>query len=542
MKKILVIGVLCIIMAGCAMYTNRSASQGPEKEITGRIIIQIDSFSALLNNQLLPAAENHNTNPEKLRQLFLESRLAYKKFEWAAEYFTPAITLRVNGPPVPEGEPNGIARQPAGLQVIEGCLYPQYDGGKRQEIVSQLRSLIANCTLYKNYYQQANISNWQVWDAAKQQVFRVLTLGIAGFDAPLAKSGLNESAASLRSVSNVLANYPADGDNGNLIPLFGKAIVYLQTDTGFDSFNRAVFITGYGNPLTAGINQKQQRLYLPQVRGSRLLKPNVATLFDEGAFDVWAYSAYPERGASPAQIALGKKLFNDPMLSGIGGRSCASCHQPNKAFTDGMAKNSSLEGGSLKRNTPTLFNAAFQPAQFADMRENTLEGQAKDVMESKEEMHGSIKVAIEKLSQDADYSRLFTASYPKSEKNGIGQQEITGAITAYVRTLSVLNSRFDSYMRGNAAAMNADEVSGFNLFMGKAKCGTCHYMPLFNGALPPSYEKMDAEIIGVPAGPNGSLLDADRGRYSITFAAPKRNPSFREFVIYQRPRRANHRN
>jgi len=178
-----------------------------------------------------------------------------------------------------------------------------------------------------------------------------------------------------------------------------------------------------------------------------------------------------------------------------------------------------LEGqGLLKRNTPTLLNAAFQPAQFYDMRANTLEAQVRDVIESKTEMHGSIKLLSARLSNDTVYRRLFAVAYPESAKSGPGQKEITGAIAAYVRTLSVLNSRFDAYMRGNRSAMDAGEVNGFNLFMGKAKCGACHYMPLFNGALPPSYTKVDAEVLGVPADPKGSRIDDDRGRNGITHA------------------------
>jgi len=521
MKKALLIGVLLMIMAGCAVYTSLPGPQTPERTITDHIVIQIDSFSALITNRLLPAAQSRDADAQTLRQLFLESRLAYKKFEWAAEYFNAPTTLNVNGPPVPEVDRDGFIRPPAGLQVIESDLYPRYDPSKRQEIVRQLKTLAEDCTIYKTYYQQANISSWQVWDATKLEVFRVLTLGITGFDAPLAKSGLNESASSLLSMGQVLAHYPAPDGNDNLMSAFRKAILYLEANTGFDNFNRAVFITTYSNPLTTCINQVQQQFNLPDNHYKRLLRPNAATLFDADAFDAFAYSAYPDDVPTADKIALGKKLFNDASLSGTGTRSCASCHKPQMAFTDGMAKNTIIDGsGLLKRNTPTLFNVAFQPAQFADLRENTLEGQSKDVIESKDEMHGSIKLTGEKLSNDAVYKQLFAAAYPKTEVTGIGQREITGAITAYVRTLSVLNSRFDTYMRGDPSAMDADEVNGFNLFMGKAKCGTCHYMPLFNGALPPLFKIMDAEVIGVPAAPNGNIIDGDRGRYSISHAGP----------------------
>ena len=516
MKKTLVICVLLIIAAANSMFTRARRLQGPEKEIAERIVMQIDSFSALLTNQLLPEAQKRETNPQTLRQLFLESRLAYKKFEWAAEYFTATTTQSVNGPPVPEGEPDGTVLPPSGLQVIEADLYPRYDPGKRPEIIRLLKDLISNCAAYRNYYQHANILNWQVWDAAKLEVFRVLALGIAGFDAPLAKSGLNESACCLRSVSQVLGDYP---DNSNLRLTFSKAIHYLETNTGFGNFDRAEFITAYGNPLTAAINQEQRNLNLLQIHNRRLLRQNAATLFDPGAFDASAYSAYPDDTPTANKIALGKKLFYDPSLSGNGARSCASCHQPDKAFSDGMVKNTIIDApGLLKRNTPTLLNAAFQPALFYDMRVNSLEGQAHDVIESKPEMRGSVKQLSARLSRDTFYSRLFAEAYPQSSMTGIGQKEITGAIAAYVRTLSVLNSRFDAYMRGNRSAMDTDEVHGFNLFMGKAKCGTCHYMPLFNGALPPSYMKIDAEVLGVPAAPKGRLIDDDRGRNGITHA------------------------
>jgi cytochrome c peroxidase len=266
----------------------------------------------------------------------------------------------LNGPSVPESLSSGFVVQPTGLQVIEGYLYPRYDPDKRREIVRELKALLFNCNIYRNYYQHASISSSQVWDAAKLEVFRVLTLGIAGFDAPLAKSGLNESAYSLQSLSRILAFYPTDSDDRNLMLRFRKAIFYLETDTAFDSFNRAVFITAYGNPLTAAISQVQQNLNVPKIYSRRLLRPNAATLFDVGAFDAAAYTAYPDDTPTAAKIALGQKLFNDPSLSGSGTMSCASCHQAEKAFTDGLVKNKASDGhGLLLRNTPTLLNAGF---------------------------------------------------------------------------------------------------------------------------------------------------------------------------------------
>jgi len=95
--------------------------------------------------------------------------------------------------------------------------------------------------------------------------------------------------------------------------------------------------------------------------------------------------------------------------------------------------------------------------------------------------------------------------------------EVMNAIGSYIRSLVALNSRFDQYMRGSKAAMNTQEVNGFNLFMGKARCATCHYMPLFNGSFPPRYTLIESEVIGVPQVVNGKIIDSDMGRYDIFF-------------------------
>ncbi len=95
--------------------------------------------------------------------------------------------------------------------------------------------------------------------------------------------------------------------------------------------------------------------------------------------------------------------------------------------------------------------------------------------------------------------------------------KIANAIAMYVRTLVSYNARFDQYMRGDRQKMSPEEIKGFNLFMGKAKCATCHYVPLFNGSKPPNYYYQESEVIGVPG--TADLLhpvaDTDPGRYAI---------------------------
>ncbi|MEO3402910.1 cytochrome c peroxidase [Mucilaginibacter sp. CAU 1740] len=203
-------------------------------------------------------------------------------------------------------------------------------------------------------------------------------------------------------------------------------------------------------------------------------------------------------------------------MSGSGRRSCASCHQPDRAFSDGLVKNLDVLGKKMiSRNTPTLIGAAFQPAQFYDLRAASLEDQAVDVMQNKDEMHGDMQVAIGKLWRDQSYRELFARAYYQKGRAAIDTFEVMNALASYVRSLTALNSRFDEYMQGKSSALTKEEIAGFNLFMGKAKCSTCHYLPLFNGALPPRYMQMEAEVIGVPERKNRKRIDPDRGLYVL---------------------------
>ena len=170
----------------------------------------------------------------------------------------------------------------------------------------------------------------------------------------------------------------------------------------------------------------------------------------------------------------------------------------------------------LPRNTPTLLNAALQPAQFYDLRAATLEEQVRDVLNNPDEMQGSLARVSARMAGDSAYARLIAAAFPKDGPDGGSDTvRIVNALAAYVRSLVRLDSRFDHYMRGDSAALSGDEIEGFNLFMGKARCGTCHYMPLFNGNFPPMYNRTEAEVIGVPAAAGSRAVDADEGQFAI---------------------------
>ncbi|WP_419700754.1 cytochrome-c peroxidase [Mucilaginibacter sp. NFX135] len=525
MKKVVFIGVILMAIIGYALFSKGEEKPTPAKAIAQVLLTEVDDLSSFLKNKFQAVAESDSPNEKQLQQLFLQARLRYKKIEWAAEYFDAATTRSVNGAPVPEVEmSSGQVFEPAGLQVIEGYLFPRYNATKQKELIKQLKTLQYGCNKYKTYFSNIDILDGQVFDAARLEVFRILTLGIAGFDDPLTQKSMAESAVSLESLKNVL-NYYAGNDEASkkLASQISTAIIYLKSHTDFDSFNRAEFITRYGNPISRSIANVERHLNIHVIRYNRLLRQDAQTLFDVNAFNVNAYAPNADAASTAQKIMLGKMLFSDPVLSGTGTRSCRSCHQPEKAFTDGLIKNTILGSKQpLKRNTPTLLNASLQPAQFYDLRATTLEDQVSNVVHNPDEMHGSMVMAAKRLWQNKTYRQLFAAAYPVQKRMGIDTLEVMNAIGSYVRSLTMLNSRFDAYMRGDNTAMNPDELHGFNLFMGKAKCGTCHYMPLFNGNLPPRFMKMESEVIGVPQSATAHVIDADLGRFNIM-----QTPSFK---------------
>jgi cytochrome c peroxidase len=510
---IFITGMLtAMILYTACFYKHNSIA--PEKQIAQTLSTQVDSF-AIAKNKLLDLVQS-GAGEAILQQQFLQTRIAFKKFEWAAEYFAPTTSRFINGPPVEEIEADGQVIEPAGLQVIEACLFPRYDTVHKKELLQQLTALQKGCDKYNIYFKNIGIFDWQVFDAAKLEMFRIETLGITGFDNPLTLQSAQESSASITSLQKVMSYYAVDNDTTNLLNKMAAANTYLTNNTNFDSFNRAAFITAYADPVTTGITDLEAGLKIHVIIYNRLLRQDAKTLFDTNAFNANAYAPDTAYFMTDKKIALGKMLFADPILSTTGTRSCQTCHQPDKAFTDGLVKNTVMNSAALlPRNTPTLINVGLQPSLFYDLRVNTLEDQSLAVVQNEKEMHGNMQAATGKLWNDKKYRDLFAAAFPKTNRVAIDTFEVMNAIGSYVRSLVLLNSRFDEYMRGNTTAITQLELNGFNLFMGKAKCGTCHYMPLFNGTFPPRYIKIETEIIGVPQAIGKNKIDNDMGRYMI---------------------------
>ena len=211
-------------------------------------------------------------------------------------------------------------------------------------------------------------------------------------------------------------------------------------------------------------------------------------------------------------------------LSANNRRSCASCHKPTEYFTDTTQATAFQfdHQQRLPRNTPSLINATFNHLIMLDGKHISLQDQAKEVMHNSAEMNNIEKDLVKKVMSCRDYKDAFKKylRYTPEEKE-VSLSHIVSAITFYYADFSNYSAPFDDAVN-NKQAVSEDVKKGFNLFMSKAQCGTCHFLPVFNGVKPP-YIGSEFEVIGVPEDSGYHKLSADKGRYGVNPAGEMMN-------------------
>lgn len=222
--------------------------------------------------------------------------------------------------------------------------------------------------------------------------------------------------------------------------------------------------------------------------------------------------------STPAKIELGRRLFFDPRLSADGSVSCNSCHDLAKGGVDGRPVSLGVAGKKGGRNSPTVWNAAFNSTQFWDGRAASLEQQAVGPVTNPVEMAMPDGDAVaERLRAIPDYATAFAAAFPDHPEPTLANAG--RAIAAFERTLITPGSPYDRYEQGEKTALTAQQQRGLATF-NEVGCVACHSGPAFNGPQPslpmgtgfyqrfPTYT--DNPLVAKYA------LDRDQGRYEVT--------------------------
>jgi cytochrome c peroxidase len=204
---------------------------------------------------------------------------------------------------------------------------------------------------------------------------------------------------------------------------------------------------------------------------------------------------------SAAKAELGRYLYFDRRLSADETVSCASCHDPQFAFTDGAATSTGIRKQKGNRSAPTIINRAYALAQFWDGRAPSLEEQAKGPMANPIEMGSTHDAIVTHLKAVAGYRPMFAKAFGSDE---ITIDRVAMAIACFERTLLSGNAPYDRYQHGDKKAMSAAQVRGMSVFFDKAKCDKCHEGPNFT-------LNMYANL-----GVGTDKPDPDVGRYAVT--------------------------
>jgi len=182
----------------------------------------------------------------------------------------------------------------------------------------------------------------------------------------------------------------------------------------------------------------------------------------------------PDNPPTAETIALGRRLFYDPRLSVDNTVSCASCHKPALAYSDGRQLAEGVRQQKGRRNAPSLLNAAYREAFFWDGRSPSLEAQAQEPVQNPLEMAHTLQGVVERVMADSSYRAAFEKAFGPGP---VTYEEMGKALASFERTLLCGNSPFDRYFYGHdPTALSESAKRGLEVFRNPAEgnCATCH--------------------------------------------------------------------
>jgi cytochrome c peroxidase len=469
--------------------------------------------------------------PKKLSQLranYFNARRYYKHIEFFIEYTSPFdVKYFINGPLVKKSDLEIGKRivDPHGFQVIEEQLFGS-DSIDTKLLLTEFQLLKESFRGFEAKLKDLRINDAQIIEAMQFELIRMSSLTLNGYDATYTQTNVSECVSVLEgfrfALNDVKKNYSENAYptaiHQQLVAKLKLAENYCLMHKNYESFNRLLFITQHIKPIYKLLVKLHKNDLFPFTPVNYAIQLSNENMFEKEYYNLNYFSVKAvDTIGNAAQAKLGELLFFDPILSGNNQRACASCHKSDIAFSDGLQKGASFERqNNLDRNTPSLLNTIFQKHFFYDGRARQLEQQASDVLHNQKEMNSTVEEMILRLNQSEEYQNIFKKSYQGTADTIINYYGILKAITEYEKTLVSMNSRFDKFIKGDSKQLTKQEINGYNIFSGKALCGSCHFFPLFNGLVPPIYSDTEYEVIGVPENATSKIIDKDEGRITVS--------------------------
>ena len=508
---------LLLLIVGC------KNNEGNYAKATNNVADLTSLYVGFLSKSIKNLNQMKGSSSASQKELYANARKNFKLAEPILAFTDRNNYKSLNAPNIIQvkGEASKDTKvlTPIGFQVIEENLYEETIDttvlNRAIKVTSARLKLVKDNVMLK-------LKDYHIVWLLRDEITRIATTGITGFDSPVLSQSLKESSYAYQTLIDIIQLNEHKFKNSKVKQDFINALQEAQVALSheFNSFDRFSFIKNHTNKqlqLLIAI-QKDWEVVFPF---EMALSNNMRYLFGEDAINLSYFSDHLSDTTNLAdKIGFGKELFNDVSLSKNYNMACATCHVKDLAFTDGRK----TFDENQTRNTPTVTYAAYQRAFFMDGRAGSLEGQVVGVVENHNEFNMSMDSVVSRVLSNDMYKTKIESLYANKRID----YNIRHAIASYIKTLNTFNSKFDRNIRGEENTLTNEEKLGFNLFTGKAMCATCHFAPVFNGSVPPNYKDTELEFIGVPQTTNtiNAQLSNDLGRYNV-FNTPERKHFFK---------------
>jgi cytochrome c peroxidase len=472
---------------------------------------------------------------EKVKNQLADTRRILKGLDFWLRYVEPITYKKLNGPIPVEWETEVFEkfekpykRENTGLTLAQ--LYLDEPVIEKDSLIKLIQSSINATQTYTadsitNQFNQHH----HFFLANRLFILNLAAIYTTGFECADTSLIIPELRFMLADVGKIYSsfneNFSSTTLSANYLSLYDSALTFVNSQPlNYTLFDHFTFIRDYVNPLFK-LNQQFIRQY------GVTTKSFVDYSLNNSSNSIFSKDLYFGQNAKGVFLRvndqntlqeierIGKLLFYDPILSANNQRSCNSCHKSTNYFTDTLAS-SSLQfdrQNSLPRNTPSLINSTFNHLLMLDGKHISLQNQGKDVITNPLEMGSNEKEVVQKILNCSEYKKAFKSflKYTPQEKE-VTIEHIISAITLYYSKFSTYYAPFDEAINTNKT-IQPEVKQGFNLFMSKAQCATCHFVPQFNGVKPP-YVGSEFEVLGVPADTACKNLSQDKGRYGFNSA------------------------
>ena len=529
------IRVFSFLFLGILLMSSFSNFEGnKENEYTLFYQSKFQSLGLQLSTIISKLKENAGKKIDSnwMDSVIFVARKEMKSIDFWTRYLDPNAQKNINGPLEVEWETEVFEkfekpyrREGSGLFLVDEAIHqenetyasllPFFEKARAGVSVFQSDSVRSRLTDFHHFYF-----------CNRLYLMNLAAIYSTGFECPKEEWILPEYLASLNGTLKIYQAfnraYPNTAIHQEYLALFQRLISFVEKNQhNYETFDHFELIKEYLNPLY-GMNQSMIKNYgcVSKSLVDYSINSEAKSLFSKDLYLGQETKGVFRRVTDSVSLEkiekLGELFFFDPIFSLNNERACASCHQPDQFFTrnDRKTEMDFQQKSALPRNTLSVVNSIYNHLLMDDGKHYSLTHQALGVIENPTEMNEKREQVLQKILSCQEYKKelnqlvKLTPSYPE-----ISMEHVVSCMTQYMGKFSSSSSPFDLAVQGKQK-ISPSEKAGFNVFMGKGQCGTCHFIPHFNGVKPP-YVSSEFEVLGTPEDKEYRKLSPDDGRYGV---------------------------